>query len=322
MKDSAPDAQTIDSTGMEQGQCFEEYLEDSRDVYDVFATPAGIRNMRMRATARWSNGFDDFSEFKASAHAVKRHRYHLNRSPIEAIRVRVYREGMTHIRFGDDCAVLPKGYIHFVDYARAQEAVSVDVDQLSFFITHEILGYDPLRHKPSWSLPLDSPVGRILGPAIDAVHGRSLNANSFEWAEAIHDLHRLVAVSVKETLDSQLEKTLKSKRRSAMRAWLIQRLDDPEVGLASLQNAFGASRATIFRDFADVGGVQQFITEQRLSRALEVLTQAEPSRGIVARTAEAMCFSSAGNFSRAFLARFHCRPGEVVGMTDLKVHCR
>jgi AraC-like DNA-binding protein len=96
-----------------------------------------------------------------------------------------------------------------------------------------------------------------------------------------------------------------------MRRHLDEHLDNPELGVASLCAAFGASRATIYRGFADEGGVARYVTRRRLERAYRDLAGAPPDRGRVRRVAERWGFACPYHFSRAFRRQFDLWPSEV-----------
>lgn len=81
--------------------------------------------------------------------------------------------------------------------------------------------------------------------------------------------------------------------------------------MGSLCAAFGASRATIYRDFAADGGVERFIVRRRLDRAFRELASCPPDRGRVRRVAERWGFACPYHFSRAFRRQFDLWPSEV-----------
>lgn len=98
-----------------------------------------------------------------------------------------------------------------------------------------------------------------------------------------------------------------------MKTFIDKNLGDPELGIDMLLKAFGASRATIYRDFAAAGGLQHFILSRRLHRAYRILSEANPSRGAVQDAADRSGFLTLAHFSRSFRDHFGERPSDVLG---------
>ena len=303
----------IDSDCMEPGACFDSYRDGERDMYDVFATTLPPQQMSMQVATTHIAELG-FSRFKASVHGVRRTAAHVRRTPIEALRVRLYRGGVTHALCADEPVTMRAGAIHVLDYSRPSDAISADVDQISLYIPHNLIGYDPSRHPAYWKIDLDHPLGRILANAMETFEQQLPDLTIDQAPVVAESLRGLLAGGLSGGLHSNDDRPVRAARAAAMRRHLDINLRDPELGISSLMMAFGASRATIFRDFADKGGVDRYITNRRLDRAFVDLAEARATRGAVARIAEQYGFSSASHFSRLFLERFSCRPGEVVGM--------
>ena len=98
-----------------------------------------------------------------------------------------------------------------------------------------------------------------------------------------------------------------------MKTFIDRNLSNPDLGIEALLNTFGASRATIYRDFGDDGGLQRFILTRRLQRAYRILSEATPSRGAVQDAADRSGFLTLAHFSRSFRDHFGERPSDVLG---------
>lgn len=97
----------------------------------------------------------------------------------------------------------------------------------------------------------------------------------------------------------------------AIRQYVEKELGSQGLGAEALAEHFGLSRATLYRQFASEGGVQRFIRERRLLRAMRMLTQPGPTgRPRVSAVAYATGFSDEKTFSRAFKRRFGFLPRE------------
>ncbi|MEM1164636.1 MAG: AraC family transcriptional regulator, partial [Pseudomonadota bacterium] len=102
-------------------------------------------------------------------------------------------------------------------------------------------------------------------------------------------------------------------RKRAMQDFIAENLQNPDLGTALLCTTFNASRATVYRAFADLGGVAHYITAKRLQRAYWDLATGQYARGRISAVARAYGFFDAGNFNRAFRREFGMPPKDVIG---------
>ncbi|GJE68549.1 helix-turn-helix domain-containing protein [Methylorubrum podarium] len=97
----------------------------------------------------------------------------------------------------------------------------------------------------------------------------------------------------------------------AIRQYIERELGSPRLDAEMLAAQFGLSRATLYRQFISEGGVQRFIRERRLLRAMKMLTQPTATgRHRVSTVAYTTGFSDEKTFSRAFKRRFGFLPRE------------
>lgn len=98
----------------------------------------------------------------------------------------------------------------------------------------------------------------------------------------------------------------------AMRRYLDERLDDPELSPDDLTKAFQCSRATVYRLFREIGGVRTYLRHQRLIRCYYELSQPNPAFKRVYEVAERWGFVRASYFNHAFKKKFGHSPSDVV----------
>ena len=101
-----------------------------------------------------------------------------------------------------------------------------------------------------------------------------------------------------------------------MRSYIEQHLDDPDLGVEHLCRAFGASEPTVYRDFADAGGVAHYVAMRRLGRAYRQLLSAQPGRGQVQEISSRCGFDDPLYFSRLFRQRFGIAPSAVLSLVQ------
>jgi len=96
----------------------------------------------------------------------------------------------------------------------------------------------------------------------------------------------------------------------ALQAFIERHLADPELTPELLCRKFHCSRATLYRLFAPLGGVAQFIRRARLQRAYDELMLADERETII-NVALRWGFGSLNNFGRLFRETFGVTPREV-----------
>jgi AraC-like DNA-binding protein len=155
------------------------------------------------------------------------------------------------------------------------------------------------------------------------VHGRVLHG---EWLPChmlrehllnfIEVLQHCSAASLKEMINATMELIRFCLRtdgasndadhfdesRERIVEYIDQHLHDGDLGALRLQQVFGVSRSQLYRQFAELGGVQHYIRNKRLQSVLRDLCN-EPQLSIT-EIIERHGFSNERQFQRAFRARF------------------
>jgi AraC-like DNA-binding protein len=227
--------------------------------------------------------------------------------------LRLYEEGRAEGLVEEAPFQTRPGEIHLFDLAPECRGITTEGHRVkSVFIPCAAVRYDPGRHPAHTSVGAGTAVGRVLWASIQSVFTELPYARREEaaalaagFANLVHGLLLSAAPSAFCSGDFD------AARRLAMRRYLDDNLEDPELGVASLCAAFGASRATVYRDFAADGGVERFIVRRRLDRAFRELASGPPDRGRVRRVAERWGFACPYHFSRAFRRQFDLWPSEV-----------
>ncbi len=93
--------------------------------------------------------------------------------------------------------------------------------------------------------------------------------------------------------------------------FIDRRIGDPALDARMLCSAFGLSRSALYRLFAPIGGVSDYIRQRRLARARLALNASARGRGGIGKIARQFGFSSDDAFSRAFKAQFGIAPRDV-----------
>lgn len=227
--------------------------------------------------------------------------------------VRMYREGRAEGIIEDTAFHTRAGEIHLFDQAPESRGVTHGWHRMrSVFMPYSAIRYEPKRHPGHVRVDLDQAAGRMLWSAMESMFAELPRASRGEASQVAAGFAGLVRSLVLDgDRSARFSREFDAARRLAMRRYLDEHLGEPELGVASLCAAFGASRATIYRDFADEGGVARFVTRRRLERAYRDLAGGPPDRGRVRRIAERWGFACPYHFSRVFRKRFDLWPSEV-----------
>jgi AraC-like DNA-binding protein len=96
-------------------------------------------------------------------------------------------------------------------------------------------------------------------------------------------------------------------RKRAIRI-IDAQLSNPRLGPEMLMQQLRVSRAHLYRMFAGDGGISALIRQRRLDAAFHNLSNMRGKRQSIAEIARQLGFTSSGQFSRAFRARFAIAP--------------
>ena len=192
-------------------------------------------------------------------------------------------------------------------YTTPVAGVTVTVDAAACGFSHG----EPIYRQ----VPRSSPMGRIVVANMLALEQAMPEASLDEAQQLFEIFCDLVqAVLRRGSVDGAARARLGVSRALAMRRFVEERLDDPMFRIGSLEEAFNASRSTVYRAFDEVGGVEQFLRRRRLDRAMMELVHAPPRRGIVSSVAESVGYPDQTHFSRLFRKQFGATPGDFVGL--------
>lgn len=298
----------FDEPSAAAADCFDAWCDSMRPGHDI--QPAeGSRGERRVCSTSWLVDDLFFNELGLSPIAYQRR----PRKAGEYVLIRMYQEGRSKGLLDSTPFRTRPGEIHLFDQGAECQGVTTAWHRMtSVFIPYAAIGYEPRRHAGHARLGEDAAAGRMLWSSMDSLFAelpRASGAEASTLATAFAGLVRslLLAGNRSAALSSDFETT----RRLAMRRYLDANLRDLNLGVASLCAAFGASRATIYRDFADEGGVARFVTRRRLEQAFRDLARTAPERGQVRRVAERWGFACPYHFSRAFRRQFDLWPSEV-----------
>lgn len=173
----------------------------------------------------------------------------------------------------------------------------------------------------AWIGAADAFAGRSLGPhpAGAEVRARLRGvAGSIAWMSAdeaqaavegvLHLLGHLVDGAARR---GDPEAVSQAAVVSLARAHIARRMHDPDLNPQDIQRALGLSRTSLYRAFAETGGIAAAIRDARLDLARRRLKARRDDKVRIASIAYACGFTDVPTFNRGFRKRFGLAPGDL-----------
>ncbi len=230
----------------------------------------------------------------------------------DLIYVRINFEGSNRGIFGDRSYVAHPGDISIIR--------STDVGITDFTRRNTIVAYLPrvdVLERPNAPLPdlisRHTPSARLMGSVFrelsDALP-KTATQDAGDLAEGFVKVIR--ALLGAPQADLSREDFAQARYRAVVRyinenAWRLG------LNAGVICQHFGISRASLYRMFRDVNGVDRFILERRLCRAFEDIAAAKRQRGMIRLVAEKWGFLDASKFSHQFRQLFDMSPSDALG---------
>jgi AraC-like DNA-binding protein len=253
------------------------------------------------------------ARFQGEAHTINRSADLIATDPTPVLKVRIYKRGECLLVQGDAQTLVKPDAIHFIDHNRPHRQIGTEMEHVTLGVPYHAVSYDPALHPAHFSIPLDTPRGRLLHSALASVFDEVRTLDQADAAGVAMAIKGLVRGVIAGGIGFEASDHHRATRVAAMKAFIDQNLAEPELGIDMLLEKFGASRATVYRDFAEDGGLQNFILARRLHRAYRALSEAAPTRGAVLAIAESCGFQTLAHFSRSFREHYGERPSDVLG---------
>lgn len=232
----------------------------------------------------------------------------------ELLVLRMHLAGETAMQFEGNYLTLGSGNIGIYDFGQSFDAVHGDVDYISFGVPYAAVNFDPSKHKRSFAISNDTPMGIILHrnlmllsqlvqthPAEDATRLAEGFCGLLQATLAQHPSDVMTHPDVAQSLDT------------AVRHFIEDNLTDPALTVDRICLDLGLGRARLNALFAAEGGVKRFVQMSRLGKAHDELRHSVAANGAVARIARKWGFADQAYFSRRFREEFGSKPTDLLG---------
>ncbi|MEL6691402.1 MAG: hypothetical protein AAFQ12_00015 [Pseudomonadota bacterium] len=208
------------------------------------------------------------------------------------------------------------------DAIRRQIATATRRQEL--YISKQSIGLNPNQALLSKFIAPNTLVGRILHAEWDGIFESLKNGATNQPQSAVDRL--AAALKVALGVNPQREDVRAEARELLFRQ--IQRfvganLDHPDLNTTMILSQYGVSRASLYRMFESMGGVRNYITELRTSKALLDVFESGRGYGAIRSAQDRWRFSSQPNFNRAVNRLFGNSPKKLLSSeADLDISFR
>lgn len=167
-----------------------------------------------------------------------------------------------------------------------------------------------LDHAHGLVIRRESRIGRIVFNHLVELKMRAPAFAAETAAEAAAVTTALAGACIGPAPEAQTEirHALRCGLRSLILARIEQELGNPDLNVDALTQAFGLSRASLYRLFEPLGGVSNYITQRRLARMATLLARTGSENKRILVLANRYGFTNYSAFSRLFRQTFGVAP--------------
>lgn len=302
-----------DTRDWPRGRAFEFDREALRATYDL-RRPMGTDRHWFRSQIRLVGSLMLARNDGDGGHILVRNPEHIESNPALYLKLQLFFKPGGSLASGDRIVALDPGAVFLIDQSRPYRQTMPAGQNLTFFLPHARVHYDPATMPAVLRFGSESLECRFLSHAMRMAFRLSVGAPASDRSGLAHAL----CGSVSGLLDwrvsrSERQAASPTVRIEAARRLIDLNLSDPEFGPEDILANVAASRATLYRDFSPMGGLMAYILSRRLEMAYHILSMSPRGRGAVSGAAESAGFVSLSQFSRAFRNRYGSAPSDILG---------
>lgn len=209
--------------------------------------------------------------------------------------------GFTGSITGQHVTIWP-GQVAVIDLAQDVETRAAASNSIALIVPRRL--FPPrilMRLKPK----LDSIRNRLLAAHIASLRARCLVMTKVEAAQAEREMLQTLSrlLDPEAAIASEVERLPDASLMTLAEAAVQDQIASPDLSPETLAAELKVSRATLYRLFAEHGGIMRYVQERRLLATQSALSDPLEQRTL-ARLAADLGFRSDAHFSRSFKARF------------------
>ena len=255
------------------------------------------------------------SDFRSTKMIRSRDRAVIRRDARRYLKIRQYLSGVGGVLVsGDRSFGMAVGDVHVIAMHQPFTEVCGGGHQYNILLGDDEIVFHHPAGRPCITFGKATLEGGLLSACLETLFADFGDAPPRDVADASDGLASLVRGLLAGASDSEQETSIRQARKRYAQRIVEQNLSDHSLSPAWLQRRMGVSRATLFRDLSEHGGLEKFMFKTRLERGFALLATSPEERGAVNRIAELVGFGAVHHFSNAFLRQFGVRPSDILGL--------
>ncbi len=312
----APDT-VFDCTGIARAERFDAYLAFMSGGYtQISSTPAWFEPGTV-ASRCWQIGASKVWHHRHVGVVMSRPARNALSPGNDMLVVSTYLSGGSSGKCEDTPYAIQAGSVVVADLQKELAARSTGpVEMFLVEIPFDLVGYRPnRRHVGQWEL--QGAGKRMIATNLDLLRRELPGATRSEATVLLRSFAGLVGPLVGPTEPASSSwRGFAEGRAAAMRAYVDANLHRPDLKVAEVGAAVGASRSTVYREFITEGGFERYLTQRRLVMALDELRRTRPRRGLISEVANRWGFADPMRFARSARRIVGVAPSDVVGLAS------
>lgn len=254
------------------------------------------------------------SRCRASAQKFDRPEVKIARDSIDHYMIQLVLGGRIDMDHGEQHLVAPTGGLIAFDLSDVMDTFNSDFDVLSIIVPRRRLA--PLLANPDGQqgaqVDPETGSGKLLANFLVTLFSVAPTLSQAEASLAARSLLDLVALAFNGVAlrTGDLPELAQQAELMRVQNFIKERLPLPQLEPTFVAEGVGMSRAQLYRLFAPIGGVAEYIREQRLRRCLADLLSARNTHRQIADIAYSWGFHDPVYFAKAFKSRFGRTPSE------------
>lgn len=248
------------------------------------------------------------------AQKFDRNSLRIARDSIDHYMIQLFVAGGMEMTLGRRSFRLNTGGLIVFDLSEVMDSYDFDCDVLCIVVPRRRLA--PLLTNPDAQqgarVDPQAGAGRLLANYLVTLFEEAPTLALAEGSLAARSLIDLTALAFNGTVmkEGDLSAIAQQAERLRVQNFIKDCLPNPGLGPDMVAGSIGMSRAQLYRLFAPIGGVAQYIREQRLRRCLADLLSVRHAHRQIADIAYSWGFSDPTYFTKAFKLRFGRTPSE------------
>lgn len=290
---------------------FQQWSETVATVYDLDVAREDVADFRFGFSA-WHFGSLVLGVSETDKIKFWRSPQTIARSGIDHYLVQVYEEGRFASSVEGKDMLVDTGDVWIVDLSRPVKNDQVSFRSINLAIPRSVLA--PLLTDSDalhgLKLSKESPTGGLLSRYLTDLSQKAKSMTPGEAASVAQSTVHLIAGCAGPSIDSAelVRDGLNAALLERMKTRIDGELANPNLGVDYLCGTFAVSRATLYRLFSPLDGVNAYIRQRRLARCFQDLSNPQMTQRRVSEIAERWGFTNEGSFSRAFRQSFGISP--------------